>query len=468
LCYIFKRIIKRINDLSNFSDHPPQHQTRSFESYNDNPNYGYPPQDPSVQFQPRSIPSFINLLKKRVRKYCKLEKNIIEAIEVFFKNLDGDDDDDDYDKESIISTNTDIFEIPSSDAITTSPPVLPTEDPEDSLIIGNEDFNTVFEKESDKVIKSSVEDLVPIPSESEDILDNLCNVPFSDKNHFNAESDLIESLLTRDTSIVYSPKIDSLLEEFAGELVHTDPIPSRINETDSKPKDDIRFIDLEEVKDNILHDKLLNIHLLIAKIESLNNNPTPNCVLKSPSSSFLSYTNNSSPEFETSSYHTEETSSSSTTTHAYNSLPEYDLFLFEIEPNQDELTRVVMNDIPDNSTNDPLMEEINLFLTSDNSIPPGIENVDYDSEGDIFFKELLRNDSIPLPEFESFHFDLYDEASSPSPSKKPPEDGGILTTKWIAPDLESLSCSWFCPSSTRASIFSIWESDILDLINLLA
>nr|GEZ24555.1 hypothetical protein [Tanacetum cinerariifolium]GEZ28268.1 hypothetical protein [Tanacetum cinerariifolium] len=43
--------------------------------------------------------------------------------------------------------------------------------------------------------------------------------------------------------------------------------------------------------------------------------------------------------------HTEETSSGSTTTHADNSLPEYDSFLFEIEPDQGELISVVMKDI---------------------------------------------------------------------------------------------------------------------------
>nr|GEZ12658.1 hypothetical protein [Tanacetum cinerariifolium] len=87
---------------------------------------------------------------------------------------------------------------------------------------------------------------------------------------------------------------------------------------------DSELVSLEEVKDDILRAKLLNIHLLIAKIKSLNDNPTPDCVLKSPSLSFLSYANNSSPEFETFSYHTEETSSGSTTTHANNSLLEYD------------------------------------------------------------------------------------------------------------------------------------------------
>ncbi|GJU80676.1 hypothetical protein Tco_1283041 [Tanacetum coccineum] len=38
--------------------------------------------------------------------------------------------------------------------------------PEDSLIMGNEELSTIPEKESDEFIKSSVEDLVPIPSES--------------------------------------------------------------------------------------------------------------------------------------------------------------------------------------------------------------------------------------------------------------------------------------------------------------
>ncbi|GKG47556.1 hypothetical protein Tco_0507041, partial [Tanacetum coccineum] len=46
---------------------------------------------------------------------------------------------------------------------------------------------------------------------------------------------------------------------------------------------DCEPIILEEVKDDILREKLLNIYLLIAKIESLNDNPTPDCVLKSPS-----------------------------------------------------------------------------------------------------------------------------------------------------------------------------------------
>nr|GEW35299.1 hypothetical protein [Tanacetum cinerariifolium] len=223
-------------------------------------------------------------------------------------------------------------------------PFLPNEELDNSLSIGDEHLSTIMETESDEVIKSSVENLIPIPSKFEGILDHMCDVPFSDKNHFDFEYDLIESLLTRDTSNVYSPKIDSFLEEFAGELAHIDPILSGIDETDSDPKDDIHFIeellydDTSKVKDEILRAKLFNIHYLIDKIDSLNNNPTPDCVLKSPSSSFLSYSNISLLEFETFSDHTEETSSGSTTTHADNSPSEYDLFLFEIEPDQGEFS----------------------------------------------------------------------------------------------------------------------------------
>ncbi|GJU21877.1 hypothetical protein Tco_1155219 [Tanacetum coccineum] len=92
------------------------------------------------------------------------------------------DDDDDYDyKESTIPLNEIISQIPSSIAIT---PILLTLEPEDSLIMGNEELNTIPEKESDEVIKSSVENLVPIPSESEDTSesDSDCDLPSDDES----------------------------------------------------------------------------------------------------------------------------------------------------------------------------------------------------------------------------------------------------------------------------------------------
>nr|GFC70706.1 hypothetical protein [Tanacetum cinerariifolium] len=108
-----------------------------------------------------------------------------------------------------------------------------------------------------------------------------------------------------------------------------------------------------------------------------------------------SYSDNSLPELE-------ETRSGNTITHANNFLPEYDSFCFEIESDQGRLTSVFKKDIFDDLLNDPLLEEVDLFLASDNSIPPGIGNIDYDSEWDIhFLEELLVNDSISLLENES-------------------------------------------------------------------
>nr|GEW38739.1 hypothetical protein [Tanacetum cinerariifolium] len=63
-------------------------------------------------------------------------------------------------------------------------------------------------------------------------------------HHFNAESDLIESLLNHDSSIISSSsKIDSLLDEFAGELILLKTIPPRIDETDCDPEEEIHLIE---------------------------------------------------------------------------------------------------------------------------------------------------------------------------------------------------------------------------------
>ncbi|GJZ35210.1 hypothetical protein Tco_0581027 [Tanacetum coccineum] len=88
------------------------------------------------------------------------------------------DDDNDY-EESSIPLRDIISELPLSVAII---PDLPTLEPEDSLIMGNEDLSTIPKKESDEFIKSSVEDLVPIPSKSEDTSesDSDCDLPSCD------------------------------------------------------------------------------------------------------------------------------------------------------------------------------------------------------------------------------------------------------------------------------------------------
>nr|GEV82656.1 hypothetical protein [Tanacetum cinerariifolium] len=316
-------------------------------------------------------------------------------------------------------------------------PVLPTEEPEYSLSMRDEHLSTTSEMESDEIIKSSVENLVPIPSEYEGILDDTCDVlVFKDYSTLKDHCEILSNSSDDDTSSDDNSFEDINFIEASlpdSELV----ILKKVNDVDQKEKE-IDLEDILQIQDVILREKLLSINRLIANIEFLNYNLTPDHVLKSSSSfpipvmdsdSFfeksstpLSYSDSSLPEFETFSDHTVETRNGSTTTHANNSLPEYDLFYFEIEPDQGRLTSVVMDNISDDSTNDPLLEAVDLFLVSDNSIPPGIENINNDSEGDIhFLEELLSNDSIPLHENESSNFDHHNDPSFPRPPPEPPD-----------------------------------------------
>nr|GEY19539.1 hypothetical protein [Tanacetum cinerariifolium] len=203
---------------------------------------------------------------------------------------DDDDDDDDEDEDYTI-------------AIT---PVLPTEEPKDSLIMGNEHLDDIPEKESDECIKSSVENVILSLSEFEDIFDGKCDLPLCDdfpKNHL----------------VTFSNPFFDIDNDFTS-------------------SDDESFFE-EDV----------------------------------PMENFRIFYN-----------------------------PLFDLDEESFLPR----------------------EVIDLFLTLDDSMPPGIENDDYDSKVDIIFlEELLRNDSSSLPENKSFHFDV---PSSPRPPAKPPDDDGIF------------------------------------------
>nr|GEZ63403.1 hypothetical protein [Tanacetum cinerariifolium] len=188
-------------------------------------------------------------------------------------------DDDDDEESSNSSKDNIIFELPLCAAITPNEPV-------DSPSMGDEHLDTISATESDEFINSCVENLVPNPSESEG--ENECDVPagfttfsnvlfdadydfnsgddqsFSDEDFskkiylnplfdeeiipmkidphpFNAESDLIESMPNHDSSIIISSKIDSLFDEFAGELTLLKLIPPGIDETDCHPEKETRL-----------------------------------------------------------------------------------------------------------------------------------------------------------------------------------------------------------------------------------
>nr|GEY10538.1 hypothetical protein [Tanacetum cinerariifolium] len=94
---------------------------------------------------------------------------------------------------------------------------------------------------------------------------------------------------------------------------------------------------VEEIEDDNLREKLLNVHLLIANIEALKDNPTPSSKLLTKSSStslnsLLEETNtfhNSLPKFENFYFDLGEISSGSTTTHSDISLLDYEAFYFD-------------------------------------------------------------------------------------------------------------------------------------------
>nr|GEU72048.1 pre-mRNA splicing Prp18-interacting factor [Tanacetum cinerariifolium] len=176
-------------------------------------------------------------------------------------------------------------------------PILSTEEPVDSLSMGDEHLDIILATESDEVIKSSVKDLVPIPN---DISSS------DDDSLYNENIEYVEA----------SPHDSEVVSLEVAEIVI--------------PED-------EEIKDDNLHKKLLNVRILIANIEALKDNPTPSSEFLTKSfstspKSFLEETNtfhNSLPEFENFCFDLEEITNGSTTTHSDISLPNYEVLYFD-------------------------------------------------------------------------------------------------------------------------------------------
>nr|GFA37668.1 hypothetical protein [Tanacetum cinerariifolium] len=230
----------------------------------------------------------------------------------YWKNPACCDDDDDY-----------------NSAIT---PVLSIEETENSLSMGDEHLDTILATESDEVIKSSVEDLVPIPSEFEGIPDTMCDVhlvnnptPLEAKDHFEIVINSNDDISSSDDDSLYNENI---------EYVEASPHDSELVSLEAA---EIVIPKVEEIEDDNLREKLLNVYILIANIEALKDNPAPSSEFLTKSSStspksFLEEANtfyNSVPEFENFCFDLEEISSGSTTTHSDISLPNYEVFYFD-------------------------------------------------------------------------------------------------------------------------------------------
>ncbi|GJU49075.1 hypothetical protein Tco_1218630 [Tanacetum coccineum] len=228
-------------------------------------------------------------------------------------------DDDDDEERSIPLKDTIIFGLPPCVAIT---PALSTKELVDSLIMENEHLDTIPEMESDEFIKSSVENLVQNPSESEDFSDieSECDMPVCD--NFTTFSNLLF-----DANDDFSSSDD---ESFSNE-----DVPN-------------------EIYSNSLFDEDIISFKIDASIISM---------INSLLEQFSAFQANSDTIIE--------------------SFPTFPI------PVEDS---------------DSLREEIDIFPGPDDSIPPGIESDDFDSEDD--------DKSTFIPEFESFHVDYPDSGDS--------------------------------------------------------
>nr|GEW50968.1 hypothetical protein [Tanacetum cinerariifolium] len=127
-----------------------------------------------------------------------------------------------------------------------------TPEPDNSLSMGEEHLDTIPATESDEVIKSSVEDLVPIPSESEGIPDTMCDVhlvnnptPLEAKDHFKIVINSNDDYSSSDNDSLYYKNI-----EYVEASPHDSEFVSLEVEMIVIPED-------EEIEDDNLRDKLL-------------------------------------------------------------------------------------------------------------------------------------------------------------------------------------------------------------------
>ncbi|GJU06033.1 hypothetical protein Tco_1122463 [Tanacetum coccineum] len=313
--------------FKNLLNPPQQTQTHSSESSNDNTNFVDTPQEPIVENQDPSE----NFAQNSSQSPPQITQNCCygcgDSLDGFFcqrctYESCGNGAHYGYNcppQVLIISNpepcyNQNFDEFPQTSPIT---PVLLTEEPVISLIMEDEHLDTIAATESDEVIKSSVEELIPIPSESKGIPDKMCDVPFCDnpspleafKEHYEIVVNSNNDSTSSDDDSPYGEDID---------YVDASPPDSKLVSLEVVeiviPKVGGIDIDiLQTIKDDILHEKLLN-----------SSSTFPN--------SFLEETNtfdNSIPESETFCFDLEENSSGSTTTRSDYSLPDYEAFYLD-------------------------------------------------------------------------------------------------------------------------------------------
>nr|GEW45223.1 hypothetical protein [Tanacetum cinerariifolium] len=292
-------------------NHPhPTYETYSYDSYGNDSQFGYDCQPHNLKYRDEikitELKENFNGMSIEIRKKEKLlqEEQWAYLSSHPSKRLTSfcfdDDEDADY-----------------TSAITPDEPILSTEEPDNSLSMGDEHLDTISATESNEFIKYGVKNLIPIPSESEGIPEHVCDVPFLDNSlpldvskdtiedlsesneefsstdddsfsfdkidyveaspldselvnsevmeivipddHSCSDEDVLEKIISKplseeeiipmkslrihDSSLSISSKIDSLLDEFTGELTLLKSIPPGIDETDCDFEENIRLIE---------------------------------------------------------------------------------------------------------------------------------------------------------------------------------------------------------------------------------
>nr|GFB97146.1 hypothetical protein [Tanacetum cinerariifolium] len=131
-------------------------------------------------------------------------------------------------------------------------PVLSTKEPDNSLSMGDKHLDTYPATESDEVIKSSVEDLVPIPSEFKGIPDTPCDVHLVNNPTPLEANDQFEIVINSNND--YSSSDDDSL--YYENIVYVEASPHD-SEFVSLEVEKIVILENKEIEDDNLREKLL-------------------------------------------------------------------------------------------------------------------------------------------------------------------------------------------------------------------
>ncbi|GJT87554.1 hypothetical protein Tco_1069271 [Tanacetum coccineum] len=266
----------------------------------------------------------------------------------------------------------------------------------DSLITEDEHLDTIPEMESDEVIKTSIEDLVQTPSESEDLSNNEseCDLPFCDYSpDFNNDSEIFSNPLF-DSNDDYSSSDD---ESFSEEdvpvenfKIYSNPLLEFNEEIFSSEINPLYNEVLEDL--DLIPPGIENHHINVESglIESLLNKDTVITSLKidfflEEFAGELALINPIPPGIAETNFNPKEDIRLIKKLLYDNSSPR------PPEELNSEISNAMIESFSSSpipvKDSDSLMEEIDIFLDADDSIPPGIDSDGYDSEEDNPFLE---------------------------------------------------------------------------------